>query len=236
MEYVWMENYIRCLQAVDRTLRLWGVGFVKDGVPYHRGPIRHLINEVLFIHGLTHPKTRLFGLRGLVDHIASMDAEPTRDMRLPTPVVYLDCSIPVIGRGLGEKTNLTYHALLLFEVPQSYLNDYKETFLVPFMKDTYPEAYSQYDDAYGRGDIRIMGYNAEGEDDPCLGLTRLWLHHDEPPGVMELALDGYEAAQLRRFVAGFLKALERGEVKIQRHDVQGIQPSCYVVSPQETAR
>ncbi len=202
-------NYNRCLQAVDNTLRLSGVGFVKDGLPYIVGSsIEHLENEVIFLQGLTHPKTMVLKLRGsLVNQIASMTLEPSREIRLPNPVVYLDCPIPVIGRDRGEKTNLTYHGLLFFEVPQSYLNGYKETFLLPFMRDTYPEPFAKYDDAYGNGDIRIMGFYSEGED-ALPGLTRLWLHHKPlSPSPRETTLDGYEAAQLRRFVAGFLNTL-----------------------------
>lgn len=197
-----MENYIHSLNAASVTLHLCEK--MLGGVP------RFLENEVTFLQGLTHPQTRVVELsRDLISRIFEREVEPTREMRLPSPVVYLDGAIPIIGRGPSRrKTNLTYHGLLLFEVPQSYLND-KKGFLLPFMKGAYPEAYAGLNDDYGHGDIRIMGYNSEGEDVP--GLTRLWLHHAEPPGVMEAALDGYEAAQLRRFVAGFL-TLRRGEV------------------------
>ena len=204
-----MENYLRSYKNACVTIQLWdeflgGVDELGGGVPLF------LENEMVFLQGLTHPETQVVMLSGdLVSRILEMGTEPTREMRLPFPLIYLDSAIPIIGRGPSRhKTNLTYHGLLLFEVPQSYLND-EGDILLPFMRCADPEAYAGLDDAYGRGDIRIMGYNSEGETLPSL--TRLWLHQNTPPGGFDVPVDDYEAAQLRRFVAGFLTLLERGE-------------------------
>ena len=193
-----MENYGHSLNTANVALQLWEL---LGGAP------GFLENELVFLQGLTHPGTMIAVLDGeAVDHVLEMEAEPTREVRLPYPVVYLDCAIPIIGRGPSRrKTNLTYHGLLLFEVPE----DYMDGGFLPFMRDACPEAFAGLDDAYGRGDIRIMGYNSEGEAPPSL--TRLWLHRDAPPaGTLDVPIDDYEASQLRRFVAGFL-TLESGE-------------------------
>ena len=195
-------NLLRSYKNACVTIQLWDEFL--GGVP------RFLENEMVFLQGLTHPEMSTLVLGGdLVSSILEMEAEPTREMRLPHSLLYLDSAIPIIGRGSSrQKTNLTYHGLLLFEVPQSHLND-EGDILLPFMRGAAPEAYAGLDDAYGRGDIRIMGYNSEGETLPSL--TRLWLHQNTPPGRFDVPVDNYEAAQLRRFVAGFLTLLERGE-------------------------
>jgi len=192
MEHV--ENYLHCVKAANIALQLCErIGAVPG----------FLENEITFLQGLTSPKTRIaVPSEDFVRRVFETEAEPTREMRLPYPVVYLNYAIPIIGRGPSRrKTNLTYHGLLLFEVPQDYMKDGE--ILLPFMRDLAPEAFAGLDDEYGRGDIRIMGYNSEGDTPPTL--TRLWLHrepHRDPkePG---LPVDDYEVEQLRRFVAGY---------------------------------
>ena len=190
-----MENYLHCVKAANIALQLCER---MGAVPVW------LENEITFLQALTSPETRIaVPSEDFVRRIFEMEAEPTREMRLPYPVVYLNYAIPIIGRGPSRrKTNLTYHGLILFEVPQAYL-DNGGGVLLPFMRDLAPEAFAGLDDEYGRGDIRIMGYNSEGEDPPLL--TRLWLHRDSPQDSAEdLPIDDYETFQLRRFVAGFL--------------------------------
>ena len=190
-----MENYLHCVKAANIALQLCERMGAVPGL---------LENEITFLQALTSPKTRItVPSENFVRRIFEMEAEPTREMRLPYPVVYLNYAIPIIGRGPSRrKTNLTYHGLLLFEVPQDYMKDYGGV-LLPFMRDLAPEAFAGLNDEYGRGDIRIMGYNSEGEDPPLL--TRLWLHRDSPQDSAEdLPIDDYETFQLRRFVAGFL--------------------------------
>ena len=189
-----MENYLHCVKAANIALQLCER---MGAVPVW------LENEITFLQALTSPETRIaVPSEDFVRRIFEMEAEPTREMRLPYPVIYLNYAIPIIGRGSSRrKTNLTYHGLLLFEVPQAYLDNGGG--LLPFMRDLAPEAFAGLDDEYGRGDIRIMGYNSEGEDPPLL--TRLWLHRDSPQdSADDLPIDDYETFQLRRFVAGFL--------------------------------
>ena len=190
-----IENYLHCVKAANIALQLCER---MGAVPVW------LENEITFLQALTSPETRIaVPSEDFVRRIFEMEAEPTREMRLPYPVVYLNYAIPIIGRGPSRrKTNLTYHGLLLFEVPQDYMKD-DGGVLLPFMRDLAPEAFAGLDDEYGRGDIRIMGYNSEGEDPPLL--TRLWLHRDSPQdSADDLPIDDYETFQLRRFVAGFL--------------------------------
>jgi len=196
-----IENYLHCVKAANVAFQLCELMGAVPGF---------LENEITFLQGLTSPETRIaVPSEDFVRRVFETEAEPTREMRLPYPVVYLNYAIPIIGRGPSRrKTNLTYHGLLLFEVPQAYL-DNRGAILLPFMRDLAPEAFAGLDDEYGRGDIRIMGYNSEGDAPPSL--TSLWLHREphRDPKEAALPIDDYEVEQLRRFVAGFLTLNEK---------------------------